>query len=86
MDRYMIETPHTHEECLQLLDEMLASGYLHNFDWGCEAGVHSGWAIVEAESEDQARLAVPTMVRAKAKLVRLNRFTDEDVARLHGTG
>jgi hypothetical protein len=28
-------------------------------------------------------LAVPTMVRAKARVVRLNRFTDEDVLRFH---
>ena len=86
MDRYLIETPHTDEECLGLLDQILAAGYLHNFDWGCTAGDHTGWTIVEAENLEQAKLAVPTMVRAKARVVRLNKFTDEDVQRLHTEG
>jgi hypothetical protein len=83
MDRYLIETPHSDEECLGLLDQILATGYLHHFDWGCEVGDHTGWAIIEAESREQAMLAVPTMVRPKARVVKLNRFTDEDVKRFH---
>ena len=86
MDRYLIETPHTDDECLGLLDQILAAGYLHNFDWGCQDGDHTGWAIIEAESQAEARLAVPVMVREKARVVRLNRFTDEDVERLHAAG
>ena len=86
MDRYLIETPHTDEECLNLLNQILAAGYLHNFDWGCTDGDHTGWAIIEAESIDQAKLAVPTMVRSKARVVRLNKFTDEEVRNLHADG
>jgi hypothetical protein len=86
MDRYLIETPHTHDECLGLLDQILATGYLHNFDWGCEDGDHTGWAIIEAESQEQAMLAVPAVVRPRARVVKLNRFTDEDVQRLHAAG
>jgi hypothetical protein len=74
MDRYMIETPHTGQECLILVKELNAQGFLWNFDWGCEAGIHSGWAIIEAESEAQARLAVPPLVRNRAQIVRLNKF------------
>ena len=47
MDRYLIETPHTGPECLVLIKLINAQGYLSNFDWGCEAGIHSGWAIIE---------------------------------------
>ena len=83
MDRYLIETPHTHEECVQLLDQILAMGYLHNFDWGCMDGDHSGWAIIEAESRDQASLAVPAMVRLKARIVKIHKFTGEDVEGFH---
>jgi len=86
MDRYLIETPHTASDCLRLLDEILAMGYLNNFDWGCTAGDHTGWATIEAEGEDQARLAVPPLVRNKARVVRLNRFTEEDVKLFHGAG
>lgn len=34
MDRYLIETPHTGQECLILVKELNAQGFLWNFDWG----------------------------------------------------
>jgi len=74
MDRYLIETPHAGEECLDLIKVLNAQGYLWNFDWGCKAGVHSGWAIITAENEAQARLAVPPLVRSRARIVKLNKF------------
>lgn len=74
MERYLIETPHTAQDCQQLVDQVYAMGYLHNFEWGCCSGVHSGWAIIEAEDERQARLAVPPLVRRKAQVIHLNRF------------
>lgn len=86
MERYLIETPHTHENCLALVDAVQAQGYLHNFDWGCEAGVHNGWVIIEAENEAQARLCVPPLVRGQSRVVRLNKFSAEDVNQLHGGG
>ena len=86
MDRFLLETPHTDSECIALLEQILAMGYLHQFDWGCEAGVHCGWAIIEAESESQARLAIPPLVREKVRIVKLNKFLDEDVKGLHSGG
>jgi hypothetical protein len=74
MDRYLIETPHTGQECLILVKQLNAQGFLWNFDWGCEAGIHSGWAIIEAESEAQARLVVPPLVRNRARIIKLNKF------------
>ena len=52
-------------------------GYLYHFDWGCPDGVHTGWAIIEAEDEAQARLSVPSFVRNKARVVRLTKFTGD---------
>ncbi len=75
MDRYLIETPHTAQDCKLLIDQVYAMGYLYHFDWGCMDGVHSGWAIIEAENEAQARLAVPSIVRNKARVIKLNRYT-----------
>lgn len=75
MDRYLIETPHTVQDCKLLIDEIYAIGYLYHFDWGCQSGVHSGWAIIDAENEAEARLAVPSIVRNKARVVKLNKFT-----------
>jgi hypothetical protein len=75
MERYLIETPHTAQDCRLLVEQIYATGYLYHFDWGCKAGVHSGWAIIEAEDEAQARLAVPSIVRKQARVVKLNKFT-----------
>ena len=69
--------------CLALLEVINAMGYLNHFDWGCKDGVHSGWAIIEAENRDQAHLAVPFLVRAQARVVRLNKFGDEALRGLH---
>jgi hypothetical protein len=74
MDRYLIETPHTGSECLDLIKLINAQGYLWNFDWGCEDGIHSGWAIILADNGAQARLAVPPLVRSRARIIKLNKF------------
>jgi hypothetical protein len=74
MDRYLIETPHSGPECLDLVKLLNAQGYLWNFNWGCEAGIHTGWAIIDAEHEAQARLAVPPLVRSRARIIKLNKF------------
>jgi len=83
MYRYLIESPHTDEECLEIVKQVIASGYTTHFDWGCRAGSHKGWVIIEAESETQALLVVPSLVRAKATVVRLNKFSEEDVSPSH---
>ncbi len=74
MDRYLIETPHTEQNCKDLVGLLNAAGYLHHFDWGCTGGVHCGWAIIEAENESQARLAVPPLVRGQARAVKVVKF------------
>ena len=83
MSRYLIETPHTGKECVKLIEEIQAQGYLHHFDWGCEAGVHCGWAIIETKNENQARLVVPPILRDKARVIKLSKYFDEDVKSLH---
>jgi len=76
MDRYLIETPHTEQNCRDLVDLVNAAGYLHHFDWGCMSGVHCGWATIEADNEAQARLAVPPLVRGQALVVKVVKFTE----------
>lgn len=74
MNRYLIETPHTASECLDLIKVLNAQGYLWNFDWGCEGGIHRGLAIIDAENEATARLPVPPLVRPRARIIKLNKF------------
>ena len=82
---YFIESPHTKEECLQALDEALARGpqHLAQFDWGCMAGQHVGWAIVEAGSESEARSMVSPIVRNKARVTPVNKFTPTQIESFH---
>lgn len=85
MDKYFIESKHTPEECLRALDEVLAKGsdHLSRIEWGCMAGDHTGYSIVEAGSKAEALEGVPSFLRPKARAVKLNRFTPEQIRAFH---
>jgi len=87
MARYMIQASHdpTPAACLRLLDAFLQAGahYLANAEWGCLAGAHTAWIIVEAENDADARLMVPPVIRDAALLVKLNKFTPDQIRELH---
>ena len=82
---YHIESPHSKEECLEALDEVLARGpqFLAQFDWGCMAGQHVGWATVDAGSESEARNMIPAVVRNKARIIPVNKFTPTEIESFH---
>jgi hypothetical protein len=77
MERFLVESNYTVEDCKHVVNQFIIYGHIHNFDWGCKAGVHSSWAIVEAEDESGALLAVPVRLRSKARAIRLVKFTPE---------
>jgi hypothetical protein len=83
VNRYLVEVPHSKKNCIMLVDEVSAMGYLHRFDWGCEVGVHVGWVVIEAESEEEALMIVPTISRADARAIKLIKYTPETVRELH---
>ena len=83
MDRYLIIIPHTLEECVHSLKQIEAIGMITHFEWGCKDGEHTGWAIIEASNKSEAILTVPTMQRNKARVIKLNRFSPEDIQALH---
>jgi hypothetical protein len=85
MARYLIESPHTQEECLQALDEILVRGpgALAKYDFGCMSGDHTGYCIVEAGSETEAKESVPTFLRGKARCVKVDKFTPEQIKSFH---
>jgi hypothetical protein len=82
---YMIESRHTPEECLKALDEQLAKGpdVLKKFYYGCKAGDHTGYAIVESKSDMEARKLVPSFLINKARIVEVGMFTPEVIKSLH---
>jgi len=86
MERYLIELPHTNEECLRALDEARASSreLLPLIDWGCMAGNHNGWVTVEASSDSDARGRVASaFLRGKAIVTKVAKVTEEQIESFH---
>ena len=83
--QFLIESPHTKQECLTALDQTLKQGkeVLARFEWGCMTGDHTAYAIVDAESEAAARGMVPEVVRGKARLRPVSRITPEQIESFH---
>jgi hypothetical protein len=84
-DTYLIMSPHTKESCLADLDAVLAETpqLLDSIEWGCMSGDHTGYLIVQAESEDAARQMLPTSLRKDAKIIRLNQFSADQIRSFH---
>jgi hypothetical protein len=83
--KYLIETPHTEEECLRALDDHLAKGsdVLDKFYFGCMAGDHTGYAIVDAKSDSDARDIIPVSLLDKSRIIELRKFTSEEIKEYH---
>ena len=86
MARFLIEVAHEaeHEACLRAVRILLTSGshFLTHSDFGCLDGEHKGWLIVEVESKEEARSILPPSFRSQANIVKLNKFTIEEVDEL----
>jgi len=82
---YLIISPHTQEECLSALDAVAQKGEesLGNWRWGCMAGDHTGYAFFKAESEESALLSVPESLRSKARAIKVDKFTMEQIKQFH---
>jgi hypothetical protein len=83
MDRFFIEVPHEAETiaCARAMEILLKTGshFLSHAEWGCLDGVHKGWIILEAENKEQARNMLPPAYRRQATVVKLNKFTLEQI-------
>jgi hypothetical protein len=85
MKRFIVISHHTAADCVMALKETLAIGYITHFDWGCKDGVHTGWAILEAEDKAQAMMSVPTFLRDRATVVQITKFEPDTVRAMHKT-
>jgi hypothetical protein len=83
MAKFLIEAPHEAEKvaCARAVQVFMMSGshFLTNADWGCSDGEHKAWIVLEMESKEDARSVLPPSFRPQAKVVRLNRFTMQEV-------
>ncbi len=84
MARYMIESPHEPEECLRALDEELEKGVLDKFEFGCKAGDHTGYALVDSNTRNEAlNKYVPSFIQDKARIIEVGKFTPEMIKSFH---
>ena len=85
MGDFMIQVPHTKEECMRSLDETLAAGteVLSKYEFGCMKGDHTAYAMINARDEGTAQTMVPQFLRARAKIVPVERMTPESIRALH---
>jgi hypothetical protein len=82
--RFLVIAPHTKEECLKSLDEVKAMGNkaLDKCDWGCMAGDHTCYVILEAKDEADARKMLPGDW-TNATFHPLNKFTAAQIESFH---
>ena len=76
MDRYIVISAHTAEDCriaVKYFREYHA-GFLTHFEWGCYDNDHHAYAIIEADSHQNALMSVPPLFREKAKAIKLTYF------------
>jgi hypothetical protein len=79
MQKFMVISPHTHDECTSVIKQTLAIGYLTHFWWGCKSGDHTGYAMLEANSADEALMSIPPMIRKKGRAIGLIQYDPEKV-------
>jgi len=84
MARYHVAAQHTKEQCLADLDQMAAKPkVLEKFEWGCMAGDHTGYALLEAGSEQEARSMLPAEMRGRAQIIEVSTITPEQIQSFH---
>jgi hypothetical protein len=76
MDRYIVISSHTAEDCRLAVKHFKEyhAGFLTHFEWGCYDNDHTAYAIIEADSHEQALLSVPPLLREKTRVVKLTTF------------
>jgi hypothetical protein len=86
VNRYLIEVDHPAEKrsCIEAIRRIVEEGshYVTHAEWGCLDDVHTGWIIVEADGPEEARMVLPSADRPRARVVRLTRFTVEELQRM----
>jgi hypothetical protein len=82
--RFLITAHHTKEECVKALDEAKETGtkFLDQCDWGCMAGDHTAYVVLEGKDEATVRKSLPKSW-AGAKITPLNKFTPDQIASFH---
>jgi hypothetical protein len=84
--KYLIEVPHSADECLWVMDEIIGRGpyYQHMFYWGCMTGDHSAWALLEGSGREAVlEEALPPTLRERARVRRVSRVWSTELMKRH---
>ena len=83
MSKFLIEVPHDEDllACAQVVESFLNYGshFATKADWGCTDGVHKAWITIETDNKEDARNILPPAYRSQATIIKLNRFTMEEI-------
>lgn len=76
MDRYIVISPHTSQDCKMAVKQFREhnAGFLTHFEWGCMDNDHTAYVIIDAENHETARMSVPPVFREKTKVIKLTSF------------
>jgi hypothetical protein len=67
--KYLIEVPHSPEECwVPPVEAAVERARLRSYR-GCDSGTHTTWIIAELATEDEAWSLVPVLLRDTARVV-----------------
>ena len=82
MERFLVTSQHTLEDCRLAVEHFAKynAGFLTHFEWGCFDGDHNAYAFIEADTREQALLAVPPFLRQKAKAVKVTELSPKIIA------
>lgn len=85
MPRFQIIMPHNPAQCTEALEQVL----LHDPDfhsqvlYGCHSGDCTGYALIEAGSEEEARDRIPRTLHKRARVVGVEHVTPEEIKARH---
>ena len=83
MARHLIELEHeaTEKACMVAINTILNTGshFLTHAEWGCKDDNHKCWIIVDVDSKEEAKSILPPVYRNEAKIVKLERYTLDDL-------
>ena len=86
MPRFLIEIRHSgqRDHCAKSLHALMEYGshLVTHAEFGCDDGVHAGWLIVDVDNRDEAMHLVPPEFRADARVIRLRKWTREQIEAL----
>ena len=76
MDRYIVISSHTAEDCKMAIKQFrdYHAGFLTRFEWGCLDNDHKAYAIIDGDNHEHAKMSVPPFFRKKTKIIKLTYF------------